>query len=445
MVEMASLEEDLCSVAGHLNAQHARLVDLTIQLLADPQAWSGDGVWRADQYLTWRVGLSPARARQVVAIAERADELPVSMDAFRRGELSIDQMTPIAHKAPWWTDDEICSLGQRMTVQQLRKVLAKYPFPDIANPNDVEPADDSTDDSTDDEVSNDAALESPVASETCCEAEPRDRWVAYFDDSGRYHLSVDTDHATGKILDTALTEARDTLFHHGHPHATGPDALREVCERSLDAIEAAGRRDRFRINMHLDIHGAMIDATGTHIPDEVRKHLTCDGLWTPTFTNNGFPISVGRTQRIVPDRTRRHVILRDGGCRVPGCTQTHIVEIHHIIHWDNNGPTDTWNLVALCPHHHRLHHHGRLGITGNADNPNGLTFTNQVGNPIAQTGAKPKPPEAPPPKPIGTYQHPLGERLDGRFLYFNPPPQHQQPATATPLPDDHWGRRSPLT
>jgi hypothetical protein len=134
--------------------------------------------------------------------------------------------------------------------------------------------------------------------------------------------------------------------------------------------------------------------------------------------------SVGRSQRIVPERTRRHVISRDQACRVPGCGAHRLLEVHHIIHWEDHGPTDTPNLICLCPHHHRLHHQGKLGITGNADRPDGVKFTNQAGNPIAQTGTKPKPPGGPPHEPVGIYQHPLGERLKGRWIYYNPPRQH---------------------
>ncbi|NND74773.1 MAG: HNH endonuclease, partial [Ilumatobacter sp.] len=100
------------------------------------------------------------------------------------------------------------------------------------------------------------------------------------------------------------------------------------------------------------------------------------------------------------------------------------LEVHHIIHWLDGGPTDTWNLVALCPHHHRLHHHGRLGITGNADDPDGIEFSFAAGDRIHASGARPEPPGAPPPQPAGTYQHPFGERLESRWLYFNPPPRH---------------------
>ena len=38
------LEDALNEVAGHLNAQHGRLVDLVIEMLAHETAWCGPGV-----------------------------------------------------------------------------------------------------------------------------------------------------------------------------------------------------------------------------------------------------------------------------------------------------------------------------------------------------------------------------------------------------------------
>ena len=71
------LDEELNVVAGHLNALHARLVDLAVVMLADPRAWRGPGVHTPELFLAWRTGLSAQRARQIVAIAERVHELPV--------------------------------------------------------------------------------------------------------------------------------------------------------------------------------------------------------------------------------------------------------------------------------------------------------------------------------------------------------------------------------
>ena len=132
------IDAELNEVAGHLNAQHGRLVDLTVRLLADPRLWQGDGVWTIEQFLTWRVGVSSSTARQIAVIARRADELPRCLDALRRGELSLDQVAPIAKRAPWWTDAQISKLATNLTVTQVRRVVSKYPFPDIPNPDAVE-------------------------------------------------------------------------------------------------------------------------------------------------------------------------------------------------------------------------------------------------------------------------------------------------------------------
>jgi hypothetical protein len=68
-----------------------------------------------------------------------------------------------------------------------------------------------------------------------------------------------------------------------------------------------------------------------------------------------------------------------------------------------------------------LHHRGKLGITGNADDPHGLTFTDAHGR-VMKPAAVARPPTGPPPQPTGRYQHPLGERLQMQWVTFNPPP-----------------------
>jgi hypothetical protein len=425
MYEMAEIDERLDVVAGQLNAQHAILVDLAGQLDDKRSWWTGPGVHTVEQYLCWRTGNSPERARQVVVIASRADELPATIDVFRRGELSVDQMAAIARRAPWWTDDQIAELAPRLSVTQLRRTLAAYPFPDIPDPRDGD-ADGAASTPTDDV---DAAVgSSPEAHELEPEAPapsptdvPPDRGWYGLGDDGRFRIWFETDAGTGQVIAAAPADARDELFRQGLPDVDGVDALREMAERSLDRIAGSARRDRYRIHVHLRADGQAVDHVGVSLPDEIRRYITCDGLVSTVLTENGFPVSVGRTQRIVPERTRRLVILRDQGCRVPGCCADRFLEVHHIVHWDDGGETETWNLIALCAHHHRMPHRGELGITGNADDPDGVEFSNRYGRPIATRGAGPRPPGAPPPDPIGTYRHPLGEYLDTRWLDFREP------------------------
>jgi len=116
---------------------------------------------------------------------------------------------------------------------------------------------------------------------------------------------------------------------------------------------------------------------------------------------------------------------------VPGCTQTRWVQVHHIVHWEgDDGPTETWNLICLCPRHHRMHHQGKLGIEGNADlsaaTPGTVIFTDVRGSPI-EPAANQATPTGPPPEPAGRYVHPIGERLDRWAIHFNEP--HPQRAS----------------
>ncbi|MGH9134375.1 MAG: HNH endonuclease, partial [Ilumatobacteraceae bacterium] len=256
------------------------------------------------------------------------------------------------------------------------------------------------------------------------EPEPVAEWLSlsHLEDGG-WQLAgrLDADH--GAIVETALREARDALFQRDGHRASGVDGLVEISNRSLDTITDPARRDRYRIHLHLDPDNTMIDGWGRRLPGWLRDLVCCDTILSTVNHHNGLAVSVGRTQRTIPERTRRLVVLRDRGCRVPGCATERVLQVHHIIHWDphdGEGPTDTWNLICLCPRHHRMHHQGLLGISGNADQPNGLTFTDTHGRPIAP-GPRPRPPTGPPPPPTGRYRHPLGERLQTRWVVFNPP------------------------
>ncbi|MEM1333446.1 MAG: DUF222 domain-containing protein [Actinomycetota bacterium] len=490
---MQSFEAELDEVAGFLNGQTGRLVDLTRVLLDDPNEWGGPGLETAEKYLAWRMGVSPARARRLVTIAERADELPVTLQALRDGELSEDQVHAIAVRAPGWADEQAAGFARRMTVVQLQRTMRAYPFhahatdaeraaadvdrdaadraasdetsdagPDGARSEDTRPEDAGPEDAgrdgagpdgsgpdgaragTGDRVAGDESATADVAhpaDEHVASIGPDDVcWYGQTDD-GRWRLHVETDRAAGSLIELVLDERRDRIFHETGRPADGVQALLALCDQSVDATPAA-RRERTRIGVFIDLdehHGdrsgsgdgvavdgdvrtsdrpSIADRLHSVLPDHVADQLCCGGVISPILVEQGRPISVGRGQRIVPERTRRIVEYQDQGCRVPGCTAQHHLEIHHIVHWRDGGPTDTWNLVALCGHHHRLHHRERLGISGDADDADGLEFTDASGRPIAHAGAAPRPPGGPPPPISGTWRHPLGERLESAWLSF---------------------------
>ncbi|MCU1370110.1 MAG: hypothetical protein JWO77_1304, partial [Ilumatobacteraceae bacterium] len=96
--------------------------------------------------------------------------------------------------------------------------------------------------------------------------------------------------------------------------------------------------------------------------------------------DDGEPLHIGRAQRLATAAMLIALIARSGGtCEFPGCHATHHrAHAHHIRRWRNGGNTDLTNLALLCPHHHRLIHHGWTLIRG----PAGLTFHRPDGTTI---------------------------------------------------------------
>ncbi len=164
---------------------------------------------------------------------------------------------------------------------------------------------------------------------------------------------------------------------------------------------------------------------GPGVSAGMRRFVGCDARIRPVLEAGGKAVSVGRAFRTVPDRTRIVIEERDRGCRVPGCDRSRWLHIHHIRHWEDGGGSDTDNLMALCHRHHRLHHLGKLGIEGNADDPNGIHFTDERGRPLDATGR----PILPGARfdvaarslgiPAGAWSHPTGERLEPWWVHLN--------------------------
>jgi HNH endonuclease len=256
-----------------------------------------------------------------------------------------------------------------------------------------------------------------------------DRTTARFDDAGRFQLHADASAIVGAEIDAALREARDALYRAGNHEATWTDALLEVCRRSLDMAGSASRSDRYRVYLHVNAEKAWLNG-GAQLPPSVRSKVLCDCTVHPMVLHNGTPVSVGRATRVIASHTRRVVLDRDVTCRYPGCPSKQL-EVHHVVHWEHGGRTDTANLAGLCSYHHHRHHDGTYTVTGNADTPDGLRFTRPDGT-VIESGPRPVTPTGPlhGPPPGLRYVHPTGERLERAWVSFarnHPPPRAAEP------------------
>ncbi len=470
--EQVEAERELSGLCGVLNASYARLVTIVAKALVD-ESWAIAGVRSPEHWLTMKAGLSPFRAKAVVTVARRSHELPTVMAQFADGQLSFDQVAVVARYAPAHVEASVAEFAVNASVPQLRRSLSQYSFDPPAE-NGCEQGSTTrepwVDDTADDTDSADAALEDTALEDTGSEgagagetvagdnpsaettpAGDPPTWNGYaleqdrseapaelsmsHDQWSRFSLRFTAPADLGALVEAAIKEAKDALFNAGQLQVTLADALVEMARRSIGAVNSINRRDSYRTYVHLDTEGAWL--TGRpRLPQHIADKLTCDGIAQPLWHTQGAPVNVGRAQRIVPTRTRRLVEDRDRGCRFPGCTSTR-TECHHLIHWVDGGPTDTANLASLCPFHHDGHHTGDFTITGNANDPAGLTFTTRTGLPIrpGPTFTTPtSPPRSPgspgstPPTPPGSpglppptppYRGPTGESFDPSWLTFH--------------------------
>ena len=394
---------------GELSSQlaqiHAAMVEETAALV-DSDGWAGAGVRSIGHFLQVFGWLSPAHAGQLVAVAHRRAELPETVELMEQGRLSLDQAAVVAQYVPAEFSRGGAELAEKMTVPQLRRTLSKYSFQDIGEPEKYTPL-------------------------------PERPELSMFSHGRRFRLHFDTSPDQGAVGEQAIKEAKDALFAAGNPNATLADALMEVVNRSLGAVTTPGRRDHYRVLIHMDVDGKGWLGKKGALPEALLRRVTCEGSVTPVWERDGNPVAVGRTQRIVPERTRRLVEDRDRGCRYPGCPVTGFLENHHLVHWADGGCTDPENLLSLCPFHHSEHHKGVFSITGTPVTPDGLVFTTRRGYVIGPV--KPWPPPKPP-NPMPPNKDILrGDTCDTQWLQIPPnvrPPR--RPILADRNPDRPW-------
>ncbi|HEX6365169.1 MAG TPA: DUF222 domain-containing protein, partial [Agromyces sp.] len=103
-------------------------------------------------------------------------------------------------------------------------------------------------------------------------------------------------------------------------------------------------------------HGAA-HADGVQIPVSLRaaRHLMCTGgIQTVVVDDDGAILQLGSPERCFTAHQRRAILVRDGGCLIPGCSvPASWCEIHHVVPDVDGGPTHPDNGVMLCWFHHR--------------------------------------------------------------------------------------------
>jgi hypothetical protein len=394
------LFDELAELAGQRNAIDGRIVGIVAELDRDDLC-GATGARSVAALVAWKLGSSSATAHTIATVARRLQEFPRCVAGMREGRLSLDQVGVIAAGAGEASDEHYAELASCATVSQLRTAVKLEPRP---------------------------------------EPDPRpqaQRSITKTTDGEATSWRIKLPHLDAAKFDAALASHRDALlaeWKHDRDKGDGAsdqapplpgtaEAFMRLVETGWDA-EAACRPHGHHttVVMHVDVQQrAAALHLGPLLTDAQRRYLTCDATCEVWFERDGEVIGAGRASRVINRRLRRALEHRHRMCAVPGCGATRGLHAHHIRHWEDGGLTELFNLVLVCPYHHRLHHRGVITIAGPADD---LVVTDSCARRLG-AGSLARPSNLPPPA-VPPCPGPTGERAD---WWWYEPFQPQPPPT----------------
>ena len=183
---------------------------------------------------------------------------------------------------------------------------------------------------------------------------------------GMYKLFGKFDPVAGARVETALAAAARKLR-----RAEDPNNRATVPQRFADALEllvtrdGSGKTQSTTLLVIADydtvagqLAGAQL-ADGTPLAAGELVRLALEAKILPAlFATDGQPLWLGREYRDANDAQRIALAARDRGCVGCGAGNS-FCQPHHIVYWENGGPTDLDNLCLLCSHCHHTQVHGR--------------------------------------------------------------------------------------
>ena len=323
---------------------------VTAKITAAVAGFDAAGGWQIDHaanmagWLTARAGVDRRSANRVCGEGRRLRSIPVTMQACVTGGLSHGQVEAILANLRNETTELFASHETGLvpflvglSVKQTGHAMADWA----------------------------AKAEALIEGSEPVEAPQQVRLDKTF--NGRWQLTGTFNTEPGSVIDTALRLARpdDRTIPNGTANAA---ALETVCRFFLDnQTTKLGGRHRPHVNVLIDLdeldgrgQGRLLD--GTPIGPAAMRRMLCDANIHRVITKGPSAIlDYGRSTRTIPPALFTALVLRDRHCRMPGCEQPpERCDVHHVIPWEQGGPTNLTNTVLVCPfdHHNKCHGNG---------------------------------------------------------------------------------------
>ena len=366
------LEDQIGEDSAHAHATLARVAKASARF-DEIGGWCGGGIRSFEHWMTIKTGFDVHTGAELLRVGHAMSSLPRIAAAFEAGQLSFDKVRQITTVATPATEEFLLEIAQGASGAQLARICRALRRIDEAN----------APEQADDHLSR------------------RGLWM-HWDDNGMLELRAKLTPEDAAVVQAALESitgsrpvpepADDGVKDPAVDRwaARNVDALVSMCEHVLaggeeNLITSTAAR---QVVVHVDVGVLTGEASdgrcyvegGSPLSAGAARRLGCDAEVVAVTERNGLPIDVGRKQRIVPERLRLALHVRDRFCRFPGCgVPAHRTESHHYEHWALGGGTDFDNLLLMCGFHHRRHHAGAFLIRKTAD---GYSFETDDGHPI---------------------------------------------------------------
>ncbi len=325
-------------------------------------AWRAEGATSSGAWVAQRLGVAEGTGRVWSHVAEKLWDLPHLAQGLRVGALSFDKVRAAVEIATPETDASILRQAEECTVRQIADLVRA----------DREPGDEES------------------------ESRHENRYLRFND----VRRSI-----TAQLTEDAYALVRAAIADRAHAFPSDgetrydqrlADALVDLCRTrggrrrsgsvsGDDGVGGDGDGDeprpspfrsgsKFLVIAHTDLAllqggtgRAEIERMGLLSGEAIRR-IGCDASVALALDDAfGHTMFEGRSKRFATQAQRHEVQRRDRRCRFPSCSNNTFTDVHHIVHWADQGTTDLSNLVTLCDHHHHRVHEGKWQVKGNAN------------------------------------------------------------------------------
>ena len=332
------------------------------------------GMGSCAQFLSWSCGIDLRTAREQLRVIRKLQGLPRVRAEFEAGRLTYSKVRALTRAADASNESMLVTLAGDLTATQLERVVGA-----LESSRQVLTQDDDD------------------RRRTQCGVT---RWV---DALGLVHHEVVSAPEQAGLVDAALGFGADNLFQEAKADAKAAKATGEgsdeavipmprptASQRRLDALLwvlqrgliNAHRTDlvdesRYLVMLHVREGQAMVTddgkvdlGNGLAVTPRTLRRLGCGGLVQGMLHGvDGQPLDLGDRVRLATRNQRLALEAMYPTCEIPGCDVPFAwCEVHHLVPWEDGGPTDMGNLRPRCSFHHHLVHEGGwrevLGIDG---------------------------------------------------------------------------------